>query len=150
MNGQSYYRWILDLVKRKSAVVTYTKAHTSDTTLSASLNREADHLASTSQKIISSIPIAPIPTFYMDPYTFHREPDGWLESNIRYFVDYFNAKSTADALAFLPKHCMSTWLYDPNSPPPWLYTKASSAYTALVQLYARSGQLPTADGMFNL
>jgi hypothetical protein len=28
------------------------------------------------------------------------------------------------------------------------YTKASSAYTALVQLYTRSGTTPTADGMF--
>jgi hypothetical protein len=149
MNGRSYYWWILDLVNRKTATITYTKAHTDDVTLSASLNREADHLASTSQKHISLIPVAPIPTFYMDPYTFHREPDGWVESNVRYFVDHFCAKSTADTLALLPKHRMTTWLYDPNAPPPWLYLKASSAYTALVQLYARSGQLPTADGMFN-
>ena len=148
MNGRSYYRWILDLASRKSATISYTKAHTDDITLPASLNREADHLASSSQKHIRVIPIAPIPTFFMDPYTFHREPDGWVESNIRYFVDHFLAKSTADVLALLPKHRMSTWLYDLNPPPPWLYTKATSAYTALVQLYARSGQLPTADGMF--
>ena len=147
MNGQSYYRWIIDLVSRKSATVTYTKAHTDDISLPASLNREADHYASSAQKIISSIPIAPIPTFFMDPYTFHREPDGWIESSIRYFVDHFSAKSTADRLALLPKHRMSTWLYDPNPPPPWIYTKASSAYTALVQLYARSGQLATAQGL---
>jgi hypothetical protein len=43
---------------------------------------------------------------------------------------------------------MTTWLSDLHPPPPWIYTKASSAYTALIQLYARSGQLPTADGMF--
>ena len=84
----------------------------------------------------------------MNPYTFHRQPDGWVESNVRYFVDHFLAKATADTLALLPKHRMSTWLYDLNTPPLWIYTKASSAYTALVQLYARSGQLPTADGMF--
>jgi hypothetical protein len=148
MNGRSYYRWILDLVSRKSATITYTKAHTNDTSLPASLNREADHLASISQKHISAIPLAPIPTFFMDPYTFHREPDGWVESNVRYFIDHFLAKSTASALALLPKHRMSTWLYDLNPPPPWIYTKATSAYTALVQLYARSGQLPTADGMY--
>ena len=148
MNGRSYYRWILDLVTRKSAVITYTKAHTNDTTLPASLNREADHLASSSQKHLPSIPAAPVPTFFMNPYTFHRQPDGWVESNVRYFVDHFLAKATADTLALLPKHRMSTWLYDLNTPPLWIYTKASSAYTALVQLYARSGQLPTADGMF--
>jgi hypothetical protein len=148
MNGRSYYRWILDLVKRKSASIVYTKAHTNDTTLPASLNREADFLASSSQKHISTIPLAPIPTFFMDPYTFHRQHDGWVESNVRYFVDHFSAKLTADTLAHLPKHRMSTWLYDPQPPPPWIYLKASSAYTALVQLYARSGQLPTADGMY--
>ena len=147
MNGRSYYRWILDLVSRRLATVSYTKAHTSDSTLSACLNREADYLASASQKHISVVPLAPVPTFFMDRYSFHREPDGWIESNIRYFVDHFHAKSTANALSFLPKHRMSTWLYDLNPPPPWIYTKATSAYTALVQLYARSGQLPTADGM---
>ena len=140
-------RWILDLVSRKSATITYTKAHANDITLAASLNREADHYASSAQKIISSIPLAPIPTFFMDRYTFHREPDGWIESNVRYFIDHFNAKATADRLALLPKHRMSSWLYDPNPPPPWIYTKAFSAYTALVQLYARSDQLVTADGL---
>ena len=148
MNGRSYYRWILDLVSRKDATVTYTKAHTTDSSLPASLNREADHYASSSQKVIAHIPIAPMPTFFMDSYTFHREPDGWIESNIRYFIDHYLAKATADALAGLHKHRMKTWLYDPTPPPPWVYVKASSAYTALVQLYARSGQLPTAEGMF--
>src|SRR6202044_3841297 len=95
MNGRSYYRWILDLVFRKSATVTYTKAHTNDTSLPASLNREADHYASSAQKSIMSIPIAPSPTFFMDPFTFHRQSDGWIESNIRYFVDHFIAKATA-------------------------------------------------------
>lgn len=147
MNGRSYYRWILDLATRKSATITYTKAHTTDSSLPASLNREADHYASSSQKSHPSVPVAPIPTFFMDPYTFHREPDGWVESNVRYFIDHFLAKATAEKLALLPKHRMSTWLYDPNPPPAWIYTKASSAYTALVQLYARSGQLPSAEGM---
>lgn len=148
MNGRSYYRWILDLASRKLATITYTKAHTTDTSLPASLNREADHYASAAQKTPSSFPIAPIPTFFMDPYTFHRDSDGWIESNVRNFIDHFVAKATADAFALLPKHRMLTWLYDPNSPPPWLYTKASSAYTALVQLYARSGQLATAEGLY--
>jgi len=38
MNGQSYYQWILDLVARKSATITYTKAHTNDTSLPSTLN----------------------------------------------------------------------------------------------------------------
>ena len=124
MNGQLYYRWILDLVNQKSAVVTYTKAHTSDKTFPAVLNCEADFLTSSSQKHISTIPLAPIPTFFMDPFTFYRQQDGWVESNIRYFVDHFSAKSTADALAHLPNHRMSTWLYDHHPLPLWIYLKA--------------------------
>jgi hypothetical protein len=136
-----------NLVTRKAATITYTKAHTAGTSLDAALNREADHYASSAQKVILSIPIAPIPTFFMDRYTFHRASDGWIESNLRYYTDHFAAMATADRLALLPKHRMTTWLYDLNPPPPWVYTKAASAYTALVQLYARSGQLPTAHGM---
>jgi len=147
MNGRSYYQWILDLALRKFATITYTKAHTDDSSLSASLNCEADHYASSAQKLISLIPIAPVPTFFMDLYTFHLETDGWIKSNIHHFVDHFTAKATADRLALMPKHQMSTWLYNLNLPPSWIYMKASSAYTALVQLYARSGQLVTAEGM---
>jgi hypothetical protein len=148
MNGRSYYRWILDLASRKSATVTYTKAHTTNSSLPSSLNRQADHYASAAQKAISSILLAPVPTFFMDPYTFHRKNDGWIESNIRYFINHLAAIATAERMAHMPKHRMSTWLYDPTPPPPWIYTKAHSAYTALVQLYACSGQLALAEGMY--
>jgi hypothetical protein len=42
---------------------------------------------------------------------------------------------------------MATWLYDQQPPPTYPYMRVTSAYTALVQPYARSGQLPTAEGM---
>src|ERR1700683_3867480 len=42
---------------------------------------------------------------------------------------------------------MDTCLYDSCPHPTYPYMKASSAYSALVQLYAWSGQLPTASGM---
>jgi hypothetical protein len=42
---------------------------------------------------------------------------------------------------------MATWLYDPQSHPIFPYTKASSAYSAMVQLYACSGQFLTASNM---
>lgn len=42
---------------------------------------------------------------------------------------------------------MDTWLYDSRPHLTYPYMKASSAYSALVQLYARSGQLPTTSGM---
>ena len=40
---------------------------------------------------------------------------------------------------------MATWLYHKPNPPTYLYHRATSAYTAAVQLYARSGQLATAE-----
>jgi hypothetical protein len=43
---------------------------------------------------------------------------------------------------------MATWLYDSTPPPAYPYTRSSSAYSAAVQLYVRSGQLPTADGLY--
>jgi len=147
MNGRPYYQWILNLVARKSATITYTKAHTNDTSLPSTLSWQADHYTSTAQKFIASIPIAPIPSFFMELYTFHCEPDGWIESNICYFVNHFSTITTADRLSLMPRHQMSTWLHDPNPPPPWIYTKAPSAYTTLIQLYTRSGQLVTAHGM---
>ena len=42
---------------------------------------------------------------------------------------------------------MAMWLYDQWPPPTYPYMRTTSAYTALVQLYARSGQLPMAEGM---
>ncbi|KAJ7797735.1 hypothetical protein B0H14DRAFT_2389432 [Mycena olivaceomarginata] len=40
-------------------------------------------------------------------------------------------------------------LYDTKPPPEYSYTHAYSAYSAVVQLYARSGQLPTADVLYS-
>ena len=42
---------------------------------------------------------------------------------------------------------MAKWLYDPHPPPPYPYIRATAAYSAAVQWYAWSGQLPTATGM---
>lgn len=42
---------------------------------------------------------------------------------------------------------MATWLYDQRPPPSFIYTHAVSAYSAAVQLYARSGQLAMANGL---
>ena len=40
---------------------------------------------------------------------------------------------------------MSTWAHDNTPPPEYPYLNAASAHSAAVQLYARSGQLATAD-----
>jgi hypothetical protein len=147
MNGRSYYRWIMDLVHRVRTEVIHTKAHTNQVNLSSLLNNEADHYASKSQNFVNSLHPAPIPTFFMDKFTFYHPHDGWIESNIRTFIDHFVVQ--ASSLEILKKHRyrMAKWLYDPRPPPTYPYIRATAAYSATVQWYARSGQLPTAAGM---
>lgn len=83
----------------------------------------------------------------MEDFTLYCDSDGWIESNICIFVDYFMARQTAKSLSSGQHLRMTTWIYDPRPHPQYPYTKAASAYSAMVQLYARSGQLPTASGM---
>lgn len=80
----------------------------------------------------------------MNNYTFYRDGDGWIESNIGDFVDVSLARETSTKLRFGNKHRMATWAHDQSSPPDF---RAPSAHSAAVQLYARSGQLPTADSI---
>jgi hypothetical protein len=54
--------------------------------LPARLNYEADHYASSAQRQPREILSAPIPTFFMDKYTFHSHDDGWIESNIMTYL----------------------------------------------------------------
>ena len=141
-NACSYYRWLRDIIRRSDITITYTKAHTDGISLPAVLNDDANYYASRSQDHISNIPAAPTPTFFMNDYTYYRTGDDWVESNIRDFVDKVLAKTTAELLSHGHKRRMATWIYEQRSPPPYLYQKATSAYSALLQLYARSGQLP--------
>ncbi|KAJ7670832.1 hypothetical protein DFH06DRAFT_1370021, partial [Mycena polygramma] len=145
MNGRSYYRWILDLVEEGSVNMAYTRGHSAELTLPAQLNREADHYASGSQKLLDMVPVAPTPTFSMDTYTPYTAGDGWIESNIRSFVDYFLAETAAFELALGNRMRMLTQVHDTSPPPDYPYTRALSAHSAVIQLYARSGQLPTAE-----
>jgi hypothetical protein len=115
--------------------------------LASQLNNEADYYASKSQNVASSIHPAPTPTFYMDKYMFYCPTDGSIESHIHTFIEYFLVKATTDDLAIGHRYQMATWLYDSRPPPTYPYMHATSAYTAFVQLCARSDQLPTAEGM---
>jgi len=146
-NGRSYLRWLQNLVQRSTLRVQYTKGHSDQVSIQAKLNDEADYYATDGQKYINKLPVAPIPTFYMNDYTFYRDQDGWIESNIRNFVEKTMALKTSNNLAIGNRHRMKSWLYHRSTPPTYVYHKATSAYTATVQLYARSGQLPTAENM---
>jgi hypothetical protein len=81
----------------------------------------------------------------MDDFTFHRDQDGWIESNVRSFVDYFLASEMAQKMAIGNRMRMLTWVHNTHAPPDYPYTRAVSAHSAVIQLYARSGQLPLAE-----
>ena len=78
-------------------------------------------------------------------FTFHHITDGWIESNIPHYVDALMTRQTQTALGYGHSQRMSTWAHDKTPPPDYPYLKATSAHSAAVQLYARSGQLATAD-----
>ena len=147
MNGRSYLRWIANLVKKSRTTVTHVKSHTDNQGLDSLLNSEADHYASNAHSFAHTLHPAPIPTFYMDDFTFYRPEDGWIESDIPTFTDHFLSRTAARNISIGHGEHMATWLYDPRPPPEYPYTRAASAYTALVQWYARSGQLPTAESI---
>ena len=144
-NGRSYFRWLSLLSKETGLRVEYTKGHSNEITQDSKLNAEADHFAVAAQKQFHSIPLAPPPTFTMNDFTYYRELDGWIESNIRIFIDQLLTQKIAMSLSLGHHQRMATWLYQKPNPPSYVYHKATSAYTAAVQLYARSGQLATAE-----
>ncbi|KAJ7460333.1 hypothetical protein FB451DRAFT_1271046 [Mycena latifolia] len=144
MNGRSYYRWILRLVADNPLKIVYTPGHSSEVTVPARLNHEADHYASSAQRHLDEVFTAPTPTFYMDEFTFHTRDDGWIESSIRNYVEKSQILNASKHHSAINTEWRSIYTTSPP-PPEYSYTMAYSAYSAVVQLYARSGQLPTAE-----
>ena len=145
MNGRSYYRWIIDLTQRSTLTIHYTPAHSNDDTLETQMNNEADCLASSSQRIFRELPELPPPTFHMNDFTFHSPIDGWIETNIPNYVNLHLTRLAVMSLSQGHSQRMSTWAHDRTPPPDYPYLNAVSAHSAVIQLYARSGQLATAD-----
>ena len=148
MNGRSFYRWILSLCERNNIPIDYTPGHSKDASVETNLNNEADALATSSQRNVRNLLTLPTPTFHMNQYTYFHNLDGWIESNISSYVEMALVQDTALDLSNGHKNRMTTWLYSPEAPPEHPYNKSTSAYSAVVQLYARSGQLPTADTLY--
>jgi hypothetical protein len=148
MNGRSYYRWILSTISRRfhaNINIRYTLGHSNDKSMEAQMNAEADHLASLTQKTFKDLPEAPLPTFHMNEFTFYHPTDGWIESNITQYISMRTNRQSETQLQQTHSQRMVTWAHDTNPPPECPYSKAALAHSAAVQLYARSGQLATAD-----
>ncbi|KAF9463157.1 hypothetical protein BDZ94DRAFT_640713 [Collybia nuda] len=65
------------------------------------------------------------------------------------FCIYGDSCQTITMLALKPGFQMLMSLYDPTPPPDYPYLRSISSYSAMVQLYCRAGQLPTASRLLS-
>ena len=124
------------------------QGHSTKATVEVKLNDKADFYAPSFQRFFKDLLQAPISTFFMNEFTFFDQSDRWIESNISAYTEARMAQCSANKLGTGPFLRMLTWAHDKHPPPDFPYTQATSAHSAAVQLYARSGQLPTADLLF--
>ncbi|KZV87604.1 hypothetical protein EXIGLDRAFT_620489, partial [Exidia glandulosa HHB12029] len=146
MNARSYYRWLFALAEQhrdEGLHSQYTPGHSAAVDLPAALNGFADHYATHAQRHRDDLPAAPTPSFAMDDYTFWTAQDGWVEASMRDFYSHHRARQQGRSLASGRGGRMAAILYA-GPRPEYPYTRAYASYSAAVQLYARSGQLPTA------
>jgi hypothetical protein len=66
---------------------------------------------------------------------------GFVESTLLPFIDTLLAKTQATSIHSYHEPIPPLPLFDPTPPPIYPYAKTPSSYSAVIQLYARSGQL---------
>ncbi|KAI1794878.1 hypothetical protein LXA43DRAFT_940085 [Ganoderma leucocontextum] len=105
-------------------------------------NRLVDHLASSSHSPAHPLFSVPLPTFTLPSFVLHSPLHGYvLPPSIPTVLSDLSTHSLTSDPTSRPNSFLFRSLYDCHPPPPHPYTRASSAYSALVQLYARSSQL---------
>ncbi|KAF8289329.1 hypothetical protein DL93DRAFT_2234496 [Clavulina sp. PMI_390] len=119
----------------------HVKSHTSSKSTPSLLNDLADRTASDARSCPAFTPTAPKPSFFCDAYSVHSVSSGHIESDLTEFILSVLQHRSAYRLACSSLR-MSTALDGTHSPPTYPYTHA---YSALVQLQTRSGQLATAS-----
>lgn len=145
---RALYRWLWENIKDRTDIeILYTPSHTGGDSIAPKTNEAADKRATKAHTDPSTPQIAS-PTFTMDDYTIYNQKVGWIEGDIARTVENILVDSTDKDLT-RKSYRLATDLYDRNPHPSYPYTHAVSAYSAAVQLYARSGQLPTRATMFN-
>ena len=75
-----YNSWIVNLIGHTHTSVSHTKSHTDEMSLGSLVNSEADHYVSQAQNTVHMLLIAPIPTFYMEDFTFYCDSNRWIVS----------------------------------------------------------------------
>ena len=143
--ARSLYQWLLNIwFSRHKPHLSHVRAHTGNTDIASTLNHTADHLATASQQFSLPPPSVPVPTLFIDNFLL----SGFIESSISSFVDYSLASSASQLLNTCHEPLPPLSLFDMN-PPPCPYINAPSSYSAVIQLYARSGQLDTRLSLSN-
>jgi hypothetical protein len=79
----------------------------------------------------------------MDRFSPYLPPFNYIESGLPLLIHSLLASRAFFNPSFGPLPILSPFIYDSQAPPLHPYTRASSSYSAVVQLYTRSGQLPT-------
>ena len=120
MNACFYYRWLLNILTLKPALIKYTKGHADVDSVPSVLNSLADRHAVDAQ-FNPDTPYAPIPTFFMDEYTLYNATDGWIESNARNYIERRYAQRTASELELSHGLRLRRLIYDLGAPPEFLY-----------------------------
>ncbi|KAK0436313.1 uncharacterized protein EV420DRAFT_1672520, partial [Desarmillaria tabescens] len=143
--ARSLYRWLLYNLTHSNIQnphnIIYTPAHTDSTSMPSQINNVADNLTTCAQTTLLRPPPAPVPIFSMDHFVLYNFVDGYIESNIPSYVSSAFTTDTVAHVNFCPATTMLLPLYDDYAPPEHPYIRASSVYSAVVQLYARSAQL---------
>ncbi|RDX51731.1 hypothetical protein OH76DRAFT_1331271, partial [Lentinus brumalis] len=89
-------------------------------------------------------PTVCLPSFTLPRFVLYSPAHGYVESGISTFLATQRAHHQTLDPSSRPNLTLLRSLYHECTPPLHPYTKASSAYSAVVQLYARSAQLDTA------
>ncbi|KAF5310189.1 hypothetical protein D9619_010594 [Psilocybe cf. subviscida] len=146
--ARSLYQWANNICLSSPFPPSFThvKAHTNSTLLPARLNRHVDFVASHSHPHLNNLPLVsvPTPTFFMDEHMLYSHKYGFVESNITTFVSDRLAETAP--VDYHPCHepLPIRSLLDNSAPPTHPYQHSVSAFSTVIQLYARSGQLDTA------
>ena len=84
----------------------------------------------------------------MDNYTLYSPSYGFIESNPFQFVDSLLSQHISFSLVTYHAPMIPSPLFDHTPPPTYSYLQALSSFSAVVQLYLRSGQLDTSLSLF--
>jgi hypothetical protein len=145
--ARALYRWIFSVLQsfppHSHPSLLHVRAHTDAPDAPSRANALADRLASDARLSPLAAPPVPPPTFFMDKFTPYVYPFEFVDSRFPSLLHSLLAFRSFYDPSFVPFRTLSPILHDLHPPPPHPYVRASSAYSAVIQLYGRSSQLPT-------